>query len=179
MHELEMPLALAGLRVEAGAEEIVAWTMPAVFVHQRHADGNVDQPELGVCGVRRPSVILPDAIAPDLRAPRPRLRAKLTRLWNQIELPQLLTRVDIESAYGAGNVMCANWEVAMHGRVADNYHVADDNCRRAVGDLALRRIDADCAVGADLLHRVPRLARTCLTRRRGVATRTSHRFHSP
>src|SRR5204863_7186616 len=104
MHELEMPFAFAGLRVEGDeplAEEIVAWTMPAVFVHQRHADGNVDQPELGVCGVRRPSVILPDAIAPDLRAPRPRLPAKPTRLSNQIELPPLLTPLDIESAYGA------------------------------------------------------------------------------
>src|SRR2546423_15264777 len=102
---------LGGGGDEPRAKDFFPWPIPAVFVHQWHADGNVDQPELGVCGVRRPSVILPDAIAPDLRAPRPRLRAKLTRLWNQIELPQLLTRVDIESAYGAGHVMCADWEV--------------------------------------------------------------------
>src|SRR4051812_45556664 len=98
MDKLIMPASLARLHVErdeTGAEEIRAWTMAAVFVHQRHADRDVHQSELGIGGVRRPCVVLPDPVTADLGALRPCLRPELARLRNEIELPELLPSVDV------------------------------------------------------------------------------------
>src|SRR5689334_15315198 len=162
MHHLEVPLPLAGTSVDrddAVAEEIVPRPMAAVLVAQRHADRNVDEAQLGIGAVRRPGVVLPHAGAAELRAPLPRLRAELAWLWNEIELPPLLARMHVETADPSRQVVQAQRVVAVHRRVADDDHVIDDDRRRAVRDLPLCRIDAHGAVGPDLLHGIPLLAR--------------------
>ena len=72
--------------------------MSTVFVGERHADRDVDDAELGISGVGRPRIVLADAVAADLRSVLPRVGAELTRLRNEIELPELLAGVNVEAA---------------------------------------------------------------------------------
>ena len=72
MHHLEVPLALAGLHVErdeAVAEQVVAGTMAAVLVHERHADRNVDEAQFRIRRVGRPRVVLADAVGVPIFVP--------------------------------------------------------------------------------------------------------------
>ena len=173
VHHLEMPLALAGLHVdrdEAVAKQVVARAMAAVLVHQRHADRDVDEAQLGIRRVRRPRIVLADALGPDLRAVLSTSRRRTRRAaGTRLNFHSCLPGADVEAADVARDVAEANRIVAVDRRVADDDHVVHDDGRRAVGDLAERGIDADRAVGAGLRHRVPRLARPRLPRRRRVA----------
>src|SRR3982751_415387 len=77
MHKLIVPATLPRLHVqgnETSAEEIVARTMAAVFIHQWHSDRYVHEAELRVGGVRCPRIVLSNAIAADFRALGPGLR---------------------------------------------------------------------------------------------------------
>ena len=171
MHHLEVPLPLARLRIQCDqrvAEQVVAGAMAAVFVHQRHADGDVDHSEVRIGGIRGPRIVLAHTFGAGCRAVRPGLRAELTRLRNEVELPHLLARADVEATDRAGNVPHAHRVVAVDRRVADHDHLAHHDRRRARTDLTVHRIDAHRAIGPDLLHRVPRLACLRLSRRRRV-----------
>jgi hypothetical protein len=55
------------------------------------------------------------------------------------------------------------------GRVADDDDVVDDDGRRARGDLAVRGIDADAAIGAGARDGIPGLAGIRTAERRGIA----------
>jgi hypothetical protein len=79
--------------------------MAAVLVTERHADGDVDETERRIRRVRRPRVVLADALGIDLRSGFPRIRAVLTGLRNQVELPELFAGVDVEAADEAGYVV--------------------------------------------------------------------------
>ena len=132
VHELEVPLPHAGLHVDrddAVREQVVARTMAAVFVAEAFADGDVDETEFRIGAVRRPRIVLADADRPDLRAVLPRFGAELTRLRNEIELPELLAGVHVEAADEARDVVQSQRVVAVNRRVADDDHVADDDCR--------------------------------------------------
>src|SRR6185312_717428 len=162
------PFPLARLHVDrddAVREQVVPRAIAAVLVAQSLADRNVDEPEIRIRGVRRPGVGLADADGADLRAVRPRVRAELAGLRNQIELPELLARVHVEAADEAGNVVQPQREIAVHRRVAYHDHAVDDDRRRAVGDLAVLGIDAHRAVGAGLGLGVPLLPRLGAPRR--------------
>src|SRR4029078_12975523 len=125
--------------------------------------------ELRIRRVWRPGVVLPHALGASLRTLRPRLRAELARLRNQVELPELTAGMDVESADSARHVVLANRKVSVNRRVADDDDVVDDDRGRAVGDLPAGGIDPDGAVRADLANGVPLFTRPCLTRRRRVA----------
>src|SRR5207247_9910711 len=115
-----------GLHVErddARAEEVRAGPMSPVLVQERHADGDVRESQVGIRGVRRPRVVLAYALGTDLRAVRPGVRAVLTGLRHEVELPELLAGVDVETADPTGIVADANGIVAVHVRVPDDYHV--------------------------------------------------------
>src|SRR5207253_81393 len=105
----------------------------------------------------------------DLRAVLPGFRARLSRLRDQVELPDLLAGVDVETPHEARNVVQANRKVAVHRRIADDDDVADDDRRRARCDLSVRRIDTDRSVGAGLRDWVPLLTRLGLSRRECLA----------
>ena len=80
MDELEMPLALAGLQIDADealGEQVVAGTMAAVVIGRRRFDRQVDQAEIFVDGdlrpdagvaVGRPRLVLPRVVAELARA---------------------------------------------------------------------------------------------------------------
>ena len=69
-------------------------------------------------------------------AMREHMRAELTGLRNEIELPELLARPDVEAAHVARDVVRPNRIVSVNGRVAEHDDVADDDGWRAVLDLA-------------------------------------------
>src|SRR6185503_15310980 len=98
------------------AEQIVAGPMTAVLVGEGHPNWDVCESELRISAVRRPRIILADARRAGLRSVLPRVRAELTRLWNEIEFPQLLTRLDIEAPNCAGIVVQLERIVAVNRR---------------------------------------------------------------
>ena len=152
MDHLEVPLALAGLHVErdkAVAVEVVARTMAAVLVAERHADGDVDQAEIRIRRVGRPRVVLADARRADLdpffHVSAPNSPGCGIRLNFQSCLPVLMSNPRIQP----GRLLQARRVVAVDVRAADDDDVADDDGGTAGGDLAERGVDADRAVGAD------------------------------
>ena len=143
--------------------------MAAVLIHQRHADGNVDETEIRVRRVGRPRIILADAFRPDLGAVLPGLGAELAGLRDQVELPELLARADVEAADIPRKVPHADGVVAVNRRIADDDDVVDDDRRRARRDLTILRIDTDGAVRADAFLLVPCFSRLRLPVWPGVA----------
>ena len=132
MHHLEMPFAQPCLHIDCDeriTKQVVTGPMPAVFIHQRHANGDVDEAEVRIGRIRRPRIVLADTFAADLGTVLPCLRTKLAWLRNEVEFPQLTTGVHIEATHEARNVMHANRVVAVNGRVADDDHAVDDDRR--------------------------------------------------
>ena len=90
MHDLEVPLALAGLQIdadEAVAEQVVAGTMAAVEIRCRILDRQIHEAELFVDRDLRPDA----GVAVD--RPRflfPRVVAELAGPRNRVERPQQL-----------------------------------------------------------------------------------------
>src|SRR5262249_19060949 len=105
----------------------VARAMAAVLVAQSFADRDVHEAKLWIRGVRRPRVVLADAWGARLRAILPRLGPELTRLRNQIEVPELFAGVHVETPDVSGNVAQVQRVVAVHRRVADDDDIADDD----------------------------------------------------
>src|SRR5688572_27521887 len=143
--------------------------MPAVFVHERHPDGDVHDSELRIRGERSPRVVFSDSFITDLRAAFPCFRAEFARLRHEVEEPELPAGADVEATDIPGDVANAYRVVAVDRRVGDDDHVVHDDRGRAVGDLAVLRIDADCAIGAGASLRVPLLAGTRGAIRRSIA----------
>src|SRR5688572_31044958 len=87
MHDLEMPLALAGVGVEADdgfGEEVLPGPASAVIVVARGADGHVEQAALLVDAHRRPHI----GVAGELPRPAvPRVVAEFAALRDGVELP--------------------------------------------------------------------------------------------
>ena len=162
MHHLIVPFPHTRFHIDRDeriAEEIVAGAMSAVFIHQRHADRDVDEAKFRICGIGGPWIVLADTFAANLGAVFPCFGTEFARLRNEVEFPELTPRVHIEAAHKTGNVVHANWVVAVNRRIADHDHAVHDDSRRTGGDLPIRWIDADCAIRTNALHRIPRLAR--------------------
>src|SRR5207237_10456415 len=91
MHELEVPLALAGFQIDAHQafrKQVVARTMAAIEIRGRRFDRQVDEPEVFVH-----ADLAPDAGVAVLR-PRsvlPRLAPELSGTRNGVELTDLLS----------------------------------------------------------------------------------------
>ncbi len=98
MDELEVPLALAGLQIdadEAFREQVVAGSMAAIEVRGGRLDRQVDETQFFV-----DADLAPDADVPVAR-PRPvlpRLAAVVAGPRNGVELPELLPRAHVEGA---------------------------------------------------------------------------------
>src|SRR6185503_15342278 len=165
MHDLEVPLALAGLQVdahEAVAEEVVARTVPAVQVRGRILDRQIHEPRLLIDRNLRPDA----GVAVD--RPRfffPRLGAELAGTWNRVERPEQFAALRVPRAHEAFRVV-----VALHGqpfaeRRADDDDVPGDRRRRVQADFSALEIDlltladqraelhVDDAVGAEAGNR--------------------------
>ena len=105
MHNLEMPLALAGLQIDANqafAEQIVARPLSAVVVGRRRFHRKINQPEFFIDGhlsphagvaVGGPGTVLPGFVA------------ELARPWNGVERPQQLAGFNIKSPHQALGVV--------------------------------------------------------------------------
>ena len=168
MHHLVMPFAQTRLHIdrhERVAEQIVARTMSAVFIHQRHADRDVDQAQIGIGGVGRPRVVLAHAFGADLRAALPRIGAELAGLRHEIELPQLAPRAHVKAANEARNVVRANRVVAVDRRVTDDDHTVHHDRRRTGRDLPVGGVDADGTIRPNSLRGIPRFAGLRFARR--------------
>ena len=152
MDDLVVPLALAGLQVdadEAVAEQVVAGTMAAVEVRRRILDRQVDQAELLVDGDLRPhagvAVLRPRLLLPGVVA-------EFTRLRDRVERPEQLAGADVPRAHQALGVVVRLHRQAFAERRADDDHVLGDGRRRVEADLAGLQIDllALADDGADL-----------------------------
>src|SRR4030095_12394151 len=98
MHELEVPLALAGLQVdadEAFGEEVVAGAMAAVVIGGRRFDRKITETELFIDRDLRPHA---DVAVARPRFLEPRVVAEITRARNRVELPDHLAGADVERA---------------------------------------------------------------------------------
>src|SRR5262245_60044084 len=154
VHQLEVPLADAGLQIdgdEALREDVVAGTVADVFVDRRRLDWQIHEACLRI-----------DAdLGPDTSVPRPFPRpvfpgvvAELTRHRNGIESPDLFAGADVErpnETFGIGAVQIA--EALEHGR-ADDDDVADDGRRRVQANFTALQIDLLVATDDDALLQV-------------------------
>ena len=134
VHELEMPLPLAGLvvdRDDALGEQVVAGTEAAVEVRARRLDRQVREPELLVdrhlipdadVAVDRPRIVQPGVVA-ELAGPR-----------NRVERPQPLAGAHVEAADQPFGVVVRLRRAAFEERRADQHDaVAGDGRRRRAG----------------------------------------------
>ena len=129
MHALEVPHALAGLRVERHqrlGEQVGAGPMAAVEVVGRRAERQVDVAELFVGRHVRPHV---GAAGVGPRIVAPRLVAELALLRNRMNRPQPLAGAHVEAADVAARPFLVRRAVVNAG--ADDDHVAADDRRRA------------------------------------------------
>ena len=141
VHQLEVPLALAGLQIDADqgvAEQIVAGPMAAVEVRRRIFDGQVYEARFFVDGDLRPNA----RVAVD--RPRfvfPRVVAELAGLRNRVERPQELAGLHVERAHEPLRVVVRGDRCALAHRRADDHDVLHDGGRRVHADLAGFQID--------------------------------------
>ena len=141
VHELVVPLALAGLQIDGDeglAEEAVAGTRAAVVVAGRRLHRQIREPELLVHADLRPHAGIAGV---DPRVLVPGLVAELARLGNRVEDPQPLAGAHVEAADVALDVRLAGRHAAGSMRGADDHDVARHDRRRVQTDLARQRID--------------------------------------
>src|SRR5207302_5179314 len=150
MHDLEVPLALAGFQIdahEAVAEQIVAGPVAAVLIGSRILNREVDEAEIFID--RDPS---PDAcVAIDgVGVVLPRLCTELAGSGNGVESPQRLAGLHIKRAHEALRVVVRDDLRAFLERGADDHHIFYDGRRRVEADLAFDEADllAEPRVGA-------------------------------
>src|SRR5262245_54300780 len=96
VHDLEVPLALSGLEIkahEAVAKQVVPGTLTAVLIGGRVLDRQIDQPQLLIHRDLRPDA---SVAVHRVRIVLPGLGAELSRVWNGVELPQHLSRPNVE-----------------------------------------------------------------------------------
>ena len=141
VHQLEVPLALAGLQVhghQAFAVEVVAGALAAVVVGRRRLDRQVDQAQFLVDGDLRPHA----GVAVDgPRAVLPGVVAELARPRDRVEGPLQLAGLDVEGARETlGVVVGLDGHALLHRR-ADEDRVPDDGGRGVQPDLAGLEID--------------------------------------
>src|SRR5438067_1242921 len=152
MHELEVPLALAGFQIDAHQafrKQVVARTMAAIEIRGRRFDRQVDEPEVFVH-----ADLAPDAGVAVLR-PRsvlPRLAPELSGTRNGVELPELFAAAHVEGAHEPLGVVVRLDCAAFPERGADNRDIAGDRGRRVDADLPGLEIDLLLVAvnGADL-----------------------------
>ncbi len=121
MHDLEVPLALAGLQIDADqafAEQVVAGTLAAVVVRGRDFDRQIDQAEFFVDGhlgpdagvaVGGPGAVLPGVVA------------ELARARDGVEGPEQLAGAGVEGANQAlGVVVGHDRHAFLEGRADDH-----------------------------------------------------------
>ena len=122
MHALEVPRALAGLRVDRHdrlGEQVRAGAMAAVEIVGRRAERQVDVAELLVGRHVGPHV---GAAGVGPRIVAPRLVAELALLRNRVNRPQLLAGAHVEAADVAARPFLVRRAVVNAG--ADHDHVA-------------------------------------------------------
>ena len=105
MHELEVPDALAGCRLEcdeAGREQVVAGPVHAVEVIRARRDWQVHVTQLRVCAHRCPDVGVPRVLP---RPILPRLVSELPWLRNGVERPQQLPGPHVKTPDMSGRLL--------------------------------------------------------------------------
>ena len=141
VHELEVPLALAGVEVDrhqALGEQVVAGPVAAVVVGRRGLDRQVRDAQLLVHGDLRPD---PGVAGVDGRVVQPGLAPELARLRDGVEDPQALARPHVEAADVALRVAPAAGVAARAEGGAHDDHVPGDGGRGVQPDFARDRID--------------------------------------
>src|SRR5260221_3871361 len=169
VHELEVPLAHAGLQIDGDerlGEQVVARPVAAVGVDRRRFHREVDEAQLRIDGDLRPDAVV---AGPRPRFLFPRAVAEFAGRWNRIEAPDLFTGARVERADQTLGVRAVAVPEALGHRRPDDDHVADDGRRGVQADLAAIEIDllaladddalleVQDAVFAECLHRLPGL----------------------
>ena len=141
MHELEVPLPLAGLEIDgdkAFGKEVVTWPVAAVVIGCGCLDRQVHEPELFVdadlcpdadVAIDGPGVVLP------------RLMAVFARIRNRVEPPDLFASPHVERAHEPFRVVVRRDRGPLTERRSDNDDVAGDGGRRVNADLPRGEID--------------------------------------
>ena len=141
MHQLEVPLALAGPQVDADdafREQVVARPMTAVVVRRRGLDRQVDETEILVDRNLRPDAV----VAVDRpRVLLPRVVAEIAGQRNRVEGPQQLAGADVEPAHQPLGVVVRADGRTFAERRADDDDVLGDRGRGMPADLAGLQID--------------------------------------
>ncbi len=104
MHELEVPLALAGVEIDGEqrlAEQVVAGPVDAEVVARRLLDGQIDGLELRIDGDLRPDARVARVL---VRAAQPALGAELAAHRHRVEDPEPLAGARVEAAHVALDV---------------------------------------------------------------------------
>ena len=125
MHALEVPHALAGLRVDRHdrlGEQVLAGTMTAVEIVRRRAERQIHVAELLVGRHVGPHV---GAAGVGPRIVAPRLVAELALLRNRVNGPQLLAGAHVEAADVAARPFLVRRAV-VNARADDDHVLADD-----------------------------------------------------
>src|SRR6185503_17684913 len=141
VHQLVVPLALAGLEIkrdDAFAEEIIARSVTAVVVAGRHLDRQIHHAQFFIDGYLAPHAIVP-AVRP--RVIEPRVVAVLAALRNRVEDPEPLARLHVVAAdisLLVGLPLRRNAAAQMRG--ADDDRVAGDDRGSMQADLAVDQI---------------------------------------
>ena len=141
VHELEVPLALAGFQIDARkrfGKQVVAGPMAAVVIGAGRLNRQIHEPGVFVHSDLRPHADVA------VRRPRllfPRVVAELARPRNRVELPQLLAGPSVERARKAFRIVVSRHRRAFAHRRSDDDHVLDDERRRVDANLARLEID--------------------------------------
>ena len=147
MHDLVVPLALAGIRIEADdrlGEQVLPGSPAAVVIVARRADRHVEQAARFIEAHRRPHV----GVAGELPGPGvPGVIAELATLRNGVELPHQLSSPRVKCTHVTGRIVLVGEAIA--DAVADDDQILVDDGWRGVGvvllvdrpDQALAEID--------------------------------------
>src|SRR5262245_18612684 len=152
VHELEMPLPLAGLQIDADKTlgiEVVARAVTAVVVGRRRFDRQVDETEFLVDADLSPHTDVASALP---RVVLPGSAAGIQRRWDGVELPELFPCAYIKRPHEAFRVVVRGDGRAFPERGSDDDHITGDGWRGMHADFTALEIDllVDAAHDTDL-----------------------------
>ena len=141
MHELVVPLALAGVEVDCEqrlAEQVVAGAVDAGVVPSRLLDGQIHRLELLVDGDLRPHARVAGVL---VRALQPAFRTELAAHRHGVEDPQPLARARVEPSHVTLGRARRRRIRTRWVRGTDDDDVLRDDRRRVQADLSVQRVE--------------------------------------